>query len=229
LPDTNFHSTLRSEVDSPLVDHRSASPESGRPTPLEKQRFERRPLLLRIGVAHVKILINFISFAAVLLLVGTLRVLFDYDFRRLPLPGAIIRIVETLITPPYEGATPQQQESASAFSRPLDASQEGKNQRTFSSCDLEESVSIRSVTSSAFVSPLVEDMHLRPKPILGSARKTASIVLPTSGEATESHRIDEQKNDCASRFGKMTMKIISSEHNLDELEDFLIEQEESQL
>jgi serine/threonine protein kinase len=63
---------------------------------------EREPLYRRLGMAHIKILMNFLFFWITLLVVGALRVLLDVDARKLPLPQRVRDFLERQLAPPFE-------------------------------------------------------------------------------------------------------------------------------
>lgn len=72
-------------------------------TTADPRRFERKSFFLkRFGFAHVKILLNFCVFCLVLLLVGALRVLFDADVTKWPIPAKLRQLIESVLAPPFE-------------------------------------------------------------------------------------------------------------------------------
>ncbi|CUG86584.1 protein kinase, putative [Bodo saltans] len=73
-------------------------------TSAKRRRIEERaePLYRRLGIAHVKILMNFLFFWVTLLVVGALRVLLDVDARKLPLPQRLRNFLERQLAPPFE-------------------------------------------------------------------------------------------------------------------------------
>lgn len=88
----------------------SSAPVKRRKTPnrkassLTEDRLKKHPVR-RLQFVHVLLVINFICVVGVVLLVGSLRVLFDIDVARLPLPDVVKLFLERLLAPPISDAS----------------------------------------------------------------------------------------------------------------------------
>jgi serine/threonine protein kinase len=80
------------------VEHSTTAP----PTTHDKKRFEKSLFLKRFGVAHLRILFNLLVFCVTLVIVGSLRVLFNVDALQLPLPRKVKDLLEQFLKPPFE-------------------------------------------------------------------------------------------------------------------------------